>query len=108
MAASLDLSADKASYDIGDQIIITATYSNETSQPATLVITGEFTDPGSGAVVKATTNVTVATTAQADMTGIVTDSWGDVYTELDNSHGLAHYSAILAQPQATPAAAGRS
>lgn len=103
MAASLDLSADKTAYNVGDQIIITATYSNETSSPYTLVINGEFTDPGSGDSVKATTTVTVATTAQADMTGQVTDSWSDVYTELDNSHGVAHYSAILAQPQATPA-----
>lgn len=106
MAASLTLTADQASYGIGDQIIITAVYSNETASPYTLVITGEFTDPATSETVKATTAVTVATTAQAPMTGRVSDSWSDSYTELDNSGGIAHYSAILTQPQATPG--GRS
>jgi hypothetical protein len=106
VAASLTLTPDQDNYNIGDQIVITAVYSNETASPYTLVITGEFTDPATSDTVKATTAVTVATTAQAPMTGRVTDSWGDSYTELDNDHGIAHYSAILAQPQAVPG--GRS
>jgi hypothetical protein len=106
VAASLTMTADRDNYNVGDQIVITAVYSNETSSPYTLVITGEFTDPATSDVIKATTAVTVATTAQAPMTGRVSDSWSDSYTELDNDHGIAHYSAILTQPQATPA--GRS
>jgi hypothetical protein len=101
-APTLSLSTDSDTYAVGDTITVTAEYSDATSAPVTLTISGTFQDT-SGRSVNATTNVTVATEEQEPMTGTITDSWGDDYTQLDNVAGVAHFSATLVQPIATPA-----
>lgn len=98
---TLTLTTDKDLYSVNDPIVVEAQYTDATSAPVNLTITGTFVDEA-GRAVTSTTTTTVTTAEQQTMTGRVTDSWGDAYVEQDNANGVAHYTSILTQPEVNP------
>ncbi|MCW2930027.1 MAG: hypothetical protein JWM19_989 [Actinomycetia bacterium] len=85
-AAPVTVSTDKASYDVGDPIVVTVEYADPANPGTTVTVT---------ATVTGTTGVPVTGTAQVQVGGApaqplpvaVTDSFGSVYAQQSNAPG---------------------
>jgi len=100
---TLSISADKAVYNVGDVLTLTADYSDSSVAPMTLTVTAQATDP-QGNTVTAETSVTVNTAEQQPMQLAASDSFGDAYSIVSNAAGVAVLTATIGSPPA-PAAA---
>jgi len=100
---TLSISADKAVYNVGDVLTLTADYSDSSVAPMTLTVTAQATDP-QGNTVSAETSVTVNTAEQQPMQLAASDSFGDAYSIVSNAAGVAVLTATIGSPPA-PAAA---
>jgi hypothetical protein len=100
-APTLTLTADKAVYNVGDPIEITATYADDEGSLVTLTISGTATD-AAGNTASATAEVQVSTPATAQpMDVTVTDSFGDAYAQVSNDGtGTAVFSSTVGSPPA--------
>jgi hypothetical protein len=97
---TLSLATDKTTYDVGDTIVVTATYSDGSTSVVSLTVTATATD-ASGQAVSADTTVSVNQTTQEVMAVTVTDSFGDTYAEQDGSPiGTAVFTAMIGTPPA--------
>jgi hypothetical protein len=103
VAPTLAITADKATYTAGDELTLTAKYSDSSVSPVTLSITASATDP-QGNTVTAETSVTVNTGEQQPMTIGVSDSFNDVYSVVSNAGGTAVLTTTIGTPPAAPAA----
>lgn len=100
---TLSISADKAVYNVGDPITVTADYSDSSVAPVQMNITASATD-AAGNTVNAEISVTVNTAEQQPMTVGISDSFGDVYSIVSNASGVAVLSSVIGTPPAAPAA----
>ncbi|MGH3203864.1 MAG: hypothetical protein ACRDP5_17695 [Streptosporangiaceae bacterium] len=100
VAPALSIATDKAVYNTGDPITVTAAYSDQTTQPVTLTVTASATDP-SGTTVEATATATVNTQAQQPMQIGISDSFGDSFTQQSNAAGSAVFTATIGTPPAS-------
>jgi hypothetical protein len=96
---TLTITADQAVYNVGDTLTLTAAYSDATTAPVSLTISGTATD-AAGNTVSATTTVTVNTAGQQPMTITVSDSFGDAYTQVSNASGTAVFTTVIGNPPA--------
>lgn len=97
---TLSLATDKSTYNVGDTIVVTATYSDGSVSEVSLVITGTATD-AAGSSVQAQTTVSVSQSTPQPMTVGLTDSFGDVYTEEPSQPvGTAVFTAVIGTPPA--------
>jgi hypothetical protein len=99
---TLAIAADKAVYNAGEVLTLTATYSDSSVAPLTLTITASATD-AHGNTVTAETTATVNTQAQQPMTIGVSDSLGYSYSLVSNEGGKAVLTTTIGTPPA-PAA----
>jgi hypothetical protein len=100
---TLSITADKAVYNVGDVLTLTATYSDSSVAPVTLHVTASASD-AAGNTVNAEVDVTVNTQAQQAMQIGVSDSFGDSYTQVSNEGGVAVLTTTIGTPPAAPAA----
>lgn len=100
---TLSISADKATYAVGDVLTLTADYSDASVNAMTLSITASATD-SAGNTVTAETSVTVNTSEQQVMSIGVSDSFSDTYSVVSNAGGIAVLTTTIGTPPATPAA----
>lgn len=99
-APTLSLATDKTTYNVGDTIVVTATYSDGSVSVVSLVITGTATDT-SGQSVTAQTTVSVNQTTEQPMTVTMADSFNDSYAEQPGSPvGTAVFTATIGTPPA--------
>jgi len=94
---TLALSTDKTTYNVGDELVLTAAYSDATAAPMTLTINATATDVN-GVSVSASTTATVNTQEQQPMTVTVSDSFSDTYTEVSNVTGTAVFTTMVQAP----------
>lgn len=101
---TLTVTADKASYNVGDTITLNVAYADAASQASPLTVTVTGTD-AAGNNVQATTQVLVTTQGPSQpMTISATDSFGDTYSVVSNDGvGAAVLSATVGTPPAPPA-----
>ena len=97
---TLSLAADKSTYNVGDELQLTATYTDSSVAPVQLIITASATDP-SGATVNAEISVTVNTQAQQPMTIGVSDTFSDSYALVSNAGGVAVLTTTIQAPPAS-------
>jgi hypothetical protein len=100
---TLAITADKAVYNVGDVLTLTAKYSDSSVAPIQLNITASASD-AAGNTVNAEVSVTVNTAEQQAMTIGVTDSFGDSYAVQSNAGGTAVLTTTIGTPPAAPAA----
>ena len=94
------LATDKTVYNVGDELTLTADYSDASVNPVTLTITASATD-ASGNTVGATATVTVNTSEQEAMTIGASDSFGDTYSIVSNAAGVAVLTTTVGTPPAS-------
>jgi hypothetical protein len=97
---TLSIATDKATYNVGDTLTLTARYSDASVSPMTLSITASATDP-QGNTVTAETSVTVNTAEQQPMNIGVSDSLSNSYSLVSNAAGTAVLTAVIGTPPAT-------
>ena len=96
---TLSLASDKQTYNVGDVLTLTATYSDASVAPMTLTINASATD-SAGNTVTADATVTVNTQAQQPMTVGVSDNFNDTYTQVSNAAGVAVLTTTIQAPPA--------
>ena len=96
---TLSIAADKAQYNVGDLLTLTATYSDASVAPMTLTINASATD-AAGNTVTATTTATVNTQAQQPMQLGASDSFNDSYVIVSNENGVAVLTTTIQAPPA--------
>jgi predicted carbohydrate-binding protein with CBM5 and CBM33 domain len=96
---TLSIAADKATYNVGDVLTLTASYSDASVSPMTLTINASATD-AAGNTVTASTEVTVNTQTQQAMNIGVSDSAGDQYVLVSNDAGVAVLTTTVQAPPA--------
>lgn len=101
-APTLSLATDKPSYSVGDQIQVTATYSDQSGGgTVTLTISGTATD-AAGNTVDASAQVEVITPSSSQpMDVTVSDDFGDQYQQVSNDGtGTAVFTSVIGTPPA--------
>jgi len=96
---TLELSADKPVYNVGDLLTLTANYSDASVAAVTLHITASAQD-AAGNVVNAELDVQVNTQAQQPMQIGVSDSFSDTYALVSNDGGVAVLTTTIGTPPA--------
>jgi hypothetical protein len=97
---TLSIATDKAVYNVGDPITVTASYSDQTSAPVVLTVTASATD-ANGNTVNATATAMVNTSEQQPMQLGISDSFGDSYVQQSNAAGTAVFTSTIGTPPAS-------
>ncbi len=98
-AQSVTVTADKASYAVGDPITVTVEYPDLGDPGTTLTITGAVT-AADGSVSSSTTTVQVGAQAPEALPVEVTDSFGDTYAQSSAEPGTAVFTSTIGTPPA--------
>lgn len=99
---TLSVSTDKPSYTAGEQVTLTAIFTDDQTETLTVNVTSTATD-ANGQAVSAVTSFTSVITAPQPMTVAVTDDHGDVYTQVsDNGSGTVVFQTTA--PSSAPPA----
>ena len=96
---TLDIATDKAVYNVGDLLTLTARYSDSSVNTMSLTITASATD-AAGNTVTATTTATVNTATQQPMTIGCSDTANDSYVVVSNEGGVAVLTTTVQAPPA--------
>lgn len=96
---TLSVTADKATYNVGDTITLTVAYSDSTVAPVQMSITVSASD-AAGNTVNADISVTVNTQAQQPMTVGVSDNFGGAWSLVSNAGGVAVLTSVIGTPPA--------
>lgn len=91
-APTLALSTDKAIYNVGETITVTAAYTDTKTQSTPLILSGTASDP-EGNTVTATVTVTVNSQVPEHMDVVVTDSASHTYTKTSDTPGVTVFTA---------------
>jgi len=98
---TVSVATDKASYNVGDPITVTATYADDQTVTDQLTVTVTVTD-AAGNSATGTTQAGVTVVAPQPMTATVSDSFGDAYTEQpDQPVGTAVFTSTVGTPPAS-------
>lgn len=99
-APTVSLALDKAQYNVGDTLTATVTYADDQTQTSQLTVTVTVTDQ-QGATATANSEASVLVTAPQPMTSVVSDSFGDTYTEQPGQPvGTAVFTTTVGSPPA--------
>lgn len=98
-APAVTVTADQASYAVGDTITVTVDYTDPANPGTGLTVTATVTN-ADGTTETATATVSVGSAAAVPLTVSVTDSFGDSYTQVSNVVGTAVFSATVGTPPA--------
>lgn len=95
------VTADKASYQVGDPITVTVEYPDPANPGTTLTITGTVTAPD-GTFASGTTSVQVGSVPAQALPVAVSDSFGGAYSQVSDDPGTAVFSGTVIAPPAGP------
>jgi hypothetical protein len=91
---TVTVSADQASYAVGDPITVTVDYTDPGNPGTTLTVTATVTN-SDGTTSTGDVSVQVGSTPAVALPVAVTDSFGDVYTQSSNVPGTAVFTSTV-------------
>lgn len=96
---TVSVATDKASYNVGDTLTATVTYTDSAGVTTTLTVDATVTD-SAGNTSSGSVAVDVVSSSGQTLTVAVTDSFSDSYTAVSNSSGTAVFTATVGSPPA--------
>jgi hypothetical protein len=97
---TVSVATDQASYNVGEPITVTVTYTDSSTVTETLTVTATVSD-SVGNTNTGTASVQVNSGTQVADTVAVTDSFNDVYAQSSSSAGSAVFTSTVGSPPAT-------
>jgi hypothetical protein len=91
---TVTVSADQATYAVGDPITVTVDYTDPGNPGTTLTVTATVTN-SDGTTSTGDVSVQVGATAAVALPVAVTDSFGDSYTQSSNVPGTAVFTSTV-------------
>lgn len=91
---TVTVSADQASYAVGDPITVTVDYTDPGNPGTTLTVTATVTN-SDGTTSTGDVSVQVGATAAVALPVAVTDSFGDAFTQSSNVPGTAVFTSTV-------------
>lgn len=93
MAASLSIATDKQTYQPGETVTLTATYTDDQGESFTVNVSAQAADEATPPnTATAQTSFDVQTVAPAPMTVTVSDDHSDQYTQVSSAPGQAVFT----------------